>query len=260
MDGPRIDDPCVLFALARESHGFLRMFPPTQRFSGAPVRARFCGPAWLSVLVVETGAGAHAVERALDWVLSRPRFGGVPYVPKLLVYGGFAGSLVADLRVGDLVLASEIVDLHGNRWLTTWPTVPFAGDWQPPLRRGPILSSPHLVTEPEKKLALGQQYGALAVDMESAAFARRCIGDGVPFGCLRAISDDSATPLTPELVALLEGGRVSWKRVAFALCRRPSLLREFMRLARATRKAAKQLGAALGELLTLTLDWFEQPE
>src|SRR5262249_14686385 len=67
------EDPCVLFALARESAPFRREFRPNQRFPGAPCRARFCGPAWLPVLVVETGVGTANTERALDWLLGRPR-------------------------------------------------------------------------------------------------------------------------------------------------------------------------------------------
>ena len=52
------------------------------------------------------------------------------------------------------------------------------------------------------------------------------------------------------------GSQVSWWRVLSALLRRPSLLKEFLRLERGTRKASDQLGKGLGELLTLTLDWF----
>jgi len=93
--------------------------------------------------------------------------------------------------------------------------------------------------------------------MESATFARLCTKRGIPFGCLRAISDDLDTALSPALVSLLTGGRVSWWRALRALLRRPSLFKEFLRLGRDTRLASAQLGKAVGELLTLTLEWFE---
>jgi adenosylhomocysteine nucleosidase len=260
MNDLRIDDPCVLFALSREGRGLLGEFPPTQRFPGAPCRARFCGPSWLSILVVETGIGPQAAEQALTWLFSKPKFDQLPYEPKLLLFAGFAGGLVNDLHVGDLVLATDVIDLDGNRWPTTWPGELPAGTWEPPLRRGTILSATQVVGEPEKKRLLGQTHGARAVDMESAACARLCGKRGIPFGCLRAISDDVQTPLSPQLVALLNGGRVAWWRVLFALLRQPALLKEFMRLGRDTRLASDKLGKALGELLTLTLDWFEESD
>ena len=68
-DPLRLDDPCILFALRRESAPFLRLFPVQQRFARAPCRARFCGPSWLTVLVLETGVGPECSRRALDWLL-----------------------------------------------------------------------------------------------------------------------------------------------------------------------------------------------
>jgi hypothetical protein len=47
-------------------------------------------------------------------------------------------------------------------------------------------------------------------------------------------------------------------RLVSAVARRPSLVPELMRLGRDTRHAARQLAAALGELLTLTLPWFDE--
>jgi nucleoside phosphorylase len=250
----RIDDPCILFALGREGAGFRREFAPTQRFPGAPCRARFCGPSWLSVLVVETGIGPRAVEQALDWLFSKPKLELVPYEPKLLLFAGFAGSLVDFLHVGDLVLATDVLDMVGNRWPTTWPGELPPGPWQPPLLRGTVLSAPNLIGDPDEKRRLGQSRQALTVDMESAAFARLCSKRAVPFGCLRAVSDDVDTPLSPDLTSLLAGGRVVWWRVLLALLRRPALLKELLRLRRDTAPASARLGEALGELLTLTLE------
>jgi adenosylhomocysteine nucleosidase len=256
INAPRIADPCVLFAMSRERRGLNRDFPITQSFPGAPYWARFCGPAWLSILVLETGIGPDRARRTLEWALGKPLFDGVPYEPSLILFAGFAGSLDESLRVGDLMLASDVCDLEGNCWPTTWPGELPTGAWQPPLRRGTLLSSPHLVGSAEEKRHLGQTLGALAVDMESVAVARLCSKKGITFGCLRVISDDMHTPLSPRLVSLLAGSQISWWRVVSALIRQPSLLREFMRLERATRLASEQLGKGLGELLTLTLEWF----
>jgi hypothetical protein len=79
----------------------------------------------------------------------------------------------------------------------------------------------------------------------------------VPYGCLRAISDDWNTPVSPAVVRLAPDGRVSWWRLLAALVRSPRLTTELWRLAKQTRAAARQLGLGLGELLTLTLDWLD---
>src|SRR5581483_9818380 len=98
------------FALRRESAPFLREFRPQQRFPGCPVWGRFCGPAWLSVLVLETGMGALAAERAAGWLVRGPVLDGVAYRPRLVLAAGFAGALQDRFRVGDVILATEVVD------------------------------------------------------------------------------------------------------------------------------------------------------
>lgn len=253
MNELTFDDPCILFALGRESRAFRREFRPQQAFPGAPCRAHFCGPSWLPVLAVETGVGAAQTETVLQWLLSGPEFGNVPYRPKLILAAGFAGAVQANLKVGDILLATEVIDLDGNSWPTTWPGELPAGDWKPPLHRGRLLTVPRLVGTPPEKEELGRTHSALGIDMESAVVARACSRSGMPFGCVRAISDDAQTSLSPRLVSLLSGGRVAPLRLLTALAAAPGMVFELGRLAKQTRHASEQLGLALGELLTLTL-------
>jgi nucleoside phosphorylase len=258
-----VTDPCVIFSMRRESRPFLREFRSQQRFPGAPCWARFCGPSWLSVLVLEAGVGAPAMERTLAWLLRAPTFNGVAYRPKVVLSTGFCGALCEGLRVGDVVLATEVVDTEGQAWPVTWPdpgAPGLSGAWDPPLRRGRLLTVPRVVGSSATKRLLGEQHQALAVDMESACVARACGQSGIPFGCVRAVSDDMGTGLSPAVAALLTGGRVSLTRALAVLLRSPRSLGEFRRLARNTRWAAEQLGKALGELLTLTLPWVSDLE
>jgi adenosylhomocysteine nucleosidase len=249
------DDPCILFALRREANPFLREFRPQLRFPGSPCWARFCGPAWLTVLVLETGVGAGPTEKALEWVLSRPVLGNVPYQPKVILSAGFAGALHPDRKVGDVVLATNVTDSQAKHWQTTWPSEMPPGPWQPPLHQGRVISTAQMILDPAEKRALGQRHEAMAVDMESATVARLCTRHGVPFGCVRVVSDDSQTQLSPQVASLFSGGRLSGLRILKTVLRSPQTLGEFGRLARQTRLAADQLGKALGELLTLTLPW-----
>ncbi len=254
----KFDDPCVVFALRREARAFLREFRPHQRFAGAPCRARFCGPAWLTVLVLETGPGADATQTALDWLLNEPHLGNVPYRPKVVLSAGFAGALAPDLKAGDLVLATDVGDADGNVYPAPWPPELPAGEWRPPLRRGRVLTVPRVVSSPDDKRALGGRHQALAADMESATAARLCKRHGVPFGCLRVVLDDLNTPLSERLTSLVRGGRVSPLRTAAALATSPRLAAEMWRLAKLSHHAGGQLARALGEVLTLTLPFSDE--
>jgi adenosylhomocysteine nucleosidase len=255
MSDLAFDDPCVVFALRRESAPFLGEFRPQQRFPGSPCWARFCGPSWLTVLVLETGIGPGAAETAAKWLLNAPKLGEVPYRPRVVLSAGFAGALRPGVQVGDVLLATEVVDPGGQCWPATWPGVLPEGEWRPPLHRVRVLTTTDLVATAEDKRGLGERYQASAVDMESAVFARLCRQHGVPFGCVRAVSDEVETPLSPQLASLLSGGRVAPMRLLGAIVASPRLTGELWRLARSTRRAASQLGKALGELLTLTLPW-----
>jgi hypothetical protein len=258
MSDIEFNDPCIVFALRRESAPFLREFPPHERFPGSPCPARFCGPEWLSVLVLEAGVGARRAEEAMRWLSGPPKLGDVPCRPKLVLSAGFAGALQEGLRVGDILLATEVQTPDGETWPATWPGDLPPGEWQPPLTRGRLLTTDRLIGNPDEKRQLGERHQAAAVDMESAVIAKWCRKLDVPFGCVRAVSDDLHTPLSPKLVGLLSGGRVSWPRLVGTVLTSPGLVGELRRLARQTRHAAEQLGTALGELLTLTLPWAGQ--
>src|SRR4029077_16888096 len=124
-------------------------------------------------------------------------------------------------QVGDLVLASEVVDAEGRSCPVTWPGPLPPGDWKPPLRRGRLLTTSLFISRPEEKRSLGQRHQALAVDMESAAFAELCGRKDIPFGCLRAISDAAHSPISVQVMTLVEGASISWLGLAALLVRSP---------------------------------------
>lgn len=251
---PAITVPCVVFALRRESMYFRRAYPMRQRFSVAPCCAQFRSSSLtlqarsFAALMLESGVGAESMETALRWCLSGPRFCGMPYRPRLLISAGFSGALQPDLRVGDLVLATEVIDPQGNRW-SAMPPAALAGC---NIASGRLLTMPELIGDPQEKRRLGRQYEALAVDMESAIAARICQEYSVPFACLRVISDDWQTALSPHLMELLRQGRVSLPRLVARMLRHPQLIGELGRLARQTRRAARNLRESLSAILSFS--------
>jgi adenosylhomocysteine nucleosidase len=224
-----------LFALRRESAPFTRGLRRLRSFAEAPCPARLYATRHDRALVLETGIGAARAAAAVRWVLESCS-------PRLVVAAGFAGALAPSLAVGEVILASEVVEPEDLRWRVALPAE--LGD----LLCGRLLSVPRLVTTPEEKRALARQYGALAVDMESAAVAEMCQERRVPCAVVRAISDAADAGLSPQLVTLLAGGRASPARVIAALLRRPRLVGELWRLARDTRRAARRLAQVLHRL------------
>jgi adenosylhomocysteine nucleosidase len=190
-------------------------------------------------------------ESALRWLLSRPEIDHVPYRPKFVLGAGFAGALRSELKIGDVLIADEVTDSARQTWSTTWPGETGPMKLQPHWHRGRLFTAESIVGRPKEKKRLGLDHDALAVDMESAAIAKACAGAGIPFGCVRAISDEADTPVSPQIVKLLIEERISLLRVIGTALRRPALLPEFRRLAGDTRKAAARLAETLIEMLQM---------
>jgi adenosylhomocysteine nucleosidase len=161
-----------------------------------------------SVAIRVSGVGRSRARRAILAALQEVD-------PRLVIAAGFCGALSSELKVGDVVTSPH------------------------------ILTVDHLVSDPGEKAQLAAEFHARAVDMESAAVAEVCAERNLPFLAIRAVSDASDTALSPELVSLLSGGSVSVRRAVLALIKKPSLLREFLRLSRDTKLASIRLAKAL---------------
>jgi adenosylhomocysteine nucleosidase len=224
----------VLFAVEREAKAFARLYPyraglvpPGYQLllgDDAPER-------W--ILVGLTGVGKPAARSLAEAILKRS-----PHVQRVVV-AGFAGALREGLPLADVIAASEVVDEFGGRWPTTWPDK----------GHGRVLTCEKMIGEPALKKELGKKHEADAVDMESSAVAEVCHQRGIPFGCLRVVSDDVNKPLSRRLMGLVESGRVRISRVLWEVLRSPRMGVELVRLAKHTRLAADVLGRTLRRLL-----------
>jgi adenosylhomocysteine nucleosidase len=56
-------------------------------------------------------------------------------------------------------------------------------------QKGIIVSGDQFISDAAKKKAIKNIYGALCVDMESAAVGQACVLNGIPYAAIRAISD-----------------------------------------------------------------------
>jgi adenosylhomocysteine nucleosidase len=227
-----------LFALRRESEPFGRRLQLVHPLPDAPCPAARVETHRGAAVILETGIGVERAATAARWALEQ-------FEPRLVVACGFAGALSPSLKVGDVLLASEVLEPGEDElnWRTAVPAE--LGDL--PVRR--LVTVQRLVATQTEKQALARQTHAVMVDMESAAIAEACQEWNVPCAVVRVISDTAATALSPRLVNLLSGGRASPWRVLWAVARSPRLIIEIWRLARDTRLAAHALASALAKIV-----------
>jgi adenosylhomocysteine nucleosidase len=182
------------------------------------------------VLGVANGAG---IDRAFAAVILAGEVSGVCNI-------GFCGALDVSLGIGDVVVAAGVDD--GSE-------VHAAADPQgPPAPLGIVASVSRIAATAEEKRALRAK-GASIVEMEAAGAARASEDLGVPFYCVRAVSDLADEDFANDFNAALgKDGRFSVFRLVTGALAAPSIrFRELMRLQQRTALASKKLGDFLAD-------------
>ena len=154
---------------------------------------------------------------------------------------GLAGALSPHLKVGDIVIADQIItgaetwDCHEGWRVRLMSRLAHA-------HQGQLFGSDVIIHEAETKSGLHDATGALAVDMESQVAARFAQQRNLPLAGLRLISDDAGHVLPPAaLVAMKPDGGIALGRVLGSLLRRPGQVPALIRTARASNKALAEL-------------------
>jgi len=137
------------------------------------------------------------------------------YQPDKLIFSGVAGGLMANMQVGDLIVASHLiqfdVDLtafgrrHGelpdvDRMIQSDPDLVRAAtdcfdavfdgqDGAPNLMIGTVVSGDKFVKDSDTLKWLQREFAALATEMEGAAVGYTCQLSGLPFVVIRGLSD-----------------------------------------------------------------------
>ncbi len=181
-----------------------------------------------NVVLVCGGIGAEAARRAAEAAVSL-------YAPDTLYSVGFAGALDASLQVGDIVRPERVVNAGDGSSISLHEGIG-------------LLVSFGSIASIEQKAKLRDSFGAVAVDMESAAVARAAEAHGIGFGAVKAISDASDFDLPPMDRFVGADGQLS--ELDFALCAaiRPWLWPKVLRLARNSSRASRALCSAVRDL------------
>ncbi|NNM71826.1 phosphorylase [Enterovirga aerilata] len=183
-----------------------------------------------------------------------------PSALRAVVSFGIAGALEPGLRLGDVVLATAIVD--GNR---RYPASPeFRKLWAERLggeaiavAECAIAGVDEPVLAPDAKAALRARSGAGAVDMESHLAADFAARHGLPFGAVRVVSDRADRVLPPAAgIAMRPDGSVDVLGVMRSVARDPGQIPALAATARDAAvafRALRRVRGLLGDLLGLEL-------
>jgi adenosylhomocysteine nucleosidase len=214
----------------RELEGIRKRFGRTAEIGWPDARfaweTKWQGDRWL---MVASGPGPRLVERALA---ERTMFGAKRENMSGIISTGFCGALDPALQVGDIVVPGDVA-------FTT--RLPFV--------RGEIFSADRVAVTAAEKGALRNRTGAVAVDMEAAAVKSKAAKWGVPFMCIRVVSDTAAGDLPLDFNRFRNAdGNFSRTRIALAAMARPfSAMPGLMELDRNCRRASRALGDFLAD-------------
>jgi adenosylhomocysteine nucleosidase len=189
---------------------------PGARFARA---AEWKGDRWW---MVASGPGPRLVEKVLA---EKKNVDGI-------ISTGFCGALDPALQVGNIVV---------------WGDAALAAD--APFVRGEIFSADRVAVTASEKRALRNRTGAVAVEMEAAAVKNKATAWGVPFMCIRVVSDTAADDMPLDFNRFRNAdGNFSRTRIALAAMARPfSAMPGLMELDRNCRRASRALGDFLAD-------------
>jgi adenosylhomocysteine nucleosidase len=178
-----------------------------------------------------TGIGTRAAARATASILD-----AFPIDHVMVV--GIAGGVDPAQPIGASITPEVVVDRATGRAFR-----PAALAASPP--RGQLVTSDHLVTDPEEAERLRRQ-GVVGLDMETAAIASVCEQRSLTWSVFRAISDRVSDGITDPALLALAGpdGAGNPRAVLRYLLPRPWRVLRLARLARGTLRATEAAAAA----------------
>lgn len=188
-------------------------------------------------LLLANGPGPRLAAEAMRVALEHGREHGKL---RAVVSTGYCGALDPALRAGEVFVATEVVAAPGGaRYAAGRPLARL------PYASGPLVSLDRVAVTAGEKARLYQD-GCAAVEMEAAAVARAAGDQGLPFYCIRAVSDTAEEDMPLDFNQYRDrDGRFQNGRIAVSALLRPSRLPGLVRLARASGLASANLGEFL---------------
>jgi adenosylhomocysteine nucleosidase len=190
----------------------------------------------IRIVVAESGMGYARARKATQAMVDA-------HAPKWILSSGFAGALLPTMKLGEIIMANEIVDQHGQQISIN---LTLASDEANGLYVGRILTADEMVRTVEEKKQLHEKHEAIAVDMESLAVAQVAAETKTGFMAVRVISDDMSADLPPEVLSIIgDTGAVRVGAALTSLFKRPESLKDMLHLRTNAQAAARSLATFL---------------
>ncbi len=197
------------------------------------------------IIIVEAGMGFKNATAAVEKLVQEAHL-------DLLVSAGFCGGISAELRVGDVVVATALTIVSA----TELEDVPvemaeacrkLVGER---LFGGLFVSTSAIMQKAQLAALLPSGSPCPVVEMESAAIARVAKANGIPFAGIRSVSDPFDEELSFSLDEFCDDRmRIRIPKVLLTIVRKPRIIPQLLRLARNSRLAADSLSRAMKEFL-----------
>ena len=204
-------------------------------------------PACDKLIAVQSGLGRAA------GFLAATELGREEHQLSGLVSIGFCGALDTAVSTGSIILPDAIITADNERFATdpVWMSkvaTRLAG--LPFVAARAIYCAAEVIETQTAKQTTHSQYGASAVDMESAGIAQAAIRFDIPFIAVRIVLDEVSDTL-PEATrdAVHSDGNLNVGGLLRGLASRPRDVGGLIRLAGKSSKAQKQLKAVCEALL-----------
>jgi adenosylhomocysteine nucleosidase len=168
---------------------------------------------------------------------------------------GLCGGLDPSLTLAQIVVAGSVIAPPSAE---TFPTTSFP--WSEQAYIGTLASVDRVAVTAADKAAL-RQTGAAAVEMEAAGVARRTSAAGLPFCCVKVVSDTADEEFVMDFNRLraTDGRFARGKIIVYALTH-PLTIPRLWTLRRRSQQAASALGAFLASCRFQFNDERLQPE
>ena len=193
------------------------------------------------VLLAANGAGPRLASQAVE-VAIRAVTAAELSSSKLdaVISTGYCGALDPSLRECQIVVPNQLLDLETYE---TFECSPVDSDAQ--FVSGIMVSQDRIASYAADKEAL-RSHSAVAIDMEGAGIAARAKRAGLPFYCIKVVSDRADESFPVDINAMRnEDGRIARVKIGVHALTHPGLVPQLLQWKRRTGNAAKALGEFL---------------
>lgn len=194
------------------------------------------------VMLAANGAGPQLATRAVEVAIRAVAVADLSSSAlEAVVSTGFCGALDPELREGGIVVGSAVLMADtGETGVCDMPD-PIPEH----VAIGVVVSQNRIANTASEKRILADR-GAIAVEMEAAGVARHTRRNGIPFYCVKVVSDRADESFVFDLNSMrTPEGRVARGKIGKYTLTHPHLLPDLFRLKGRAEKAAKELGEFL---------------